>query len=102
MTTSRKEKLAAKHRMTQKKAQHFEWKPIDADADAEIVHLAGDFDGWNPIPMTRGNNAFSTSVELYPGEYQYKFIVDGVWRDDPAATASVANGFGTMNSVIHV
>jgi hypothetical protein len=39
---------------------------------------------------------------LGPGRYQYKFLVDGEWIVDPAASQNVANAFGTLNSVLEV
>lgn len=29
------------------------------------------------------NGAWEAQVDLAPGEYQYKFVVDGVWIPDP-------------------
>ncbi len=60
--------------------------------DVKAVYLAGDFDGWNPTPMPPEDHASTTCLELYPGEYQNKFIVDGVWRDDPHAMATASHG----------
>ena len=73
---------------------------------AKMVYLAGDFTQWQEQPkkMTRKRNqdgVFSTSMALGPGTYQYKYIVDGEWRDDPQAAACV-NEFGTQNSVVSV
>ncbi len=41
-------------------------------------------------------------LELAPGEYQYRLIVDGEWRDHSEATRRVANSFGTQNCVLIV
>ena len=82
-----------------KRRQTFTWPRAHG---ATEVWLAGDFNGWIPIPMTRSADGFTTSVALAPGEHQYKFIVDGNWRDDPAAAAFAPNAFGTMNSIIRV
>lgn len=82
-----------------KKSQNFIWL---LNSDAEAVYLAGDFNNWTPTSMARLDGCFQTVVELWPGEHQYKFVVDGQWRNDPAAVKSVANVFGTTNSVIQV
>jgi len=37
-----------------------------------------------------------------PGRYEYRFVVDGQWRDDPACTERVPNGFGSENCVLRV
>jgi len=73
---------------------------------AKEVLLAGDFTQWDKQPkkMTRKrgqSGVFSTSLALPLGIHEYKFIVDGKWHEDPAAT-NVANSFGSVNSVIEV
>lgn len=70
----------------------------------KAVYLAGDFNEWNPKAkkMTFKAGVYSASVKLVPGEYQYKFIVDGIWCADPENTNSVPNDQGTFNSVITV
>nr|GEV22161.1 hypothetical protein [Tanacetum cinerariifolium] len=52
---------------------------------ASEVFLAGSFDGWTTQrKMKRSQTGvFSLSLKLYPGRYEIKFIVDGVWRVDP-------------------
>ena len=48
--------------------------------DAQDVLLAGSFDGWDPqaTPMQpRGEGTWRAELELAPGLYEYKFVVDG-------------------------
>jgi 1,4-alpha-glucan branching enzyme len=45
---------------------------------------------------------WETSVQLTPGHYQYKFIVNGEWILDPLARENVWNQHGTLNSVVEV
>ena len=45
---------------------------------------------------------WTTSLELAPGEYQYRLIVDGEWRDHAEAASRVPNSFGTQNCVLVV
>ncbi len=68
------------------------------------VFLAGDFNNWNPRShrMTRKEGAFQRKLKLPPGTYEYKFVVDGEWRNDPTAVEQRPNQYGSMNSVIHV
>jgi hypothetical protein len=49
------------------------------------VQLTGSFNGWNDstIPMNWKNGAWRTRIRLRPGEYRYKFVVDGIWISDP-------------------
>ena len=77
----------------------------DLQSDAKKVFLAGDFNQWNPQVnrMTKSKDGyFRARMKLLPGEYQYKFVVDGMWCNDPAAQAQVMNRHGTLNSVIRV
>ena len=75
------------------------------DLGAKQVALSGDFNGWSPdaTPMKRHEDGhWETTVELAPGRYQYKFVVDGRWKVDPAAQNHVPNEHGSLNSVVEV
>lgn len=82
-----------------KKTQKFAW-PVEEEI--REVFLAGDFNNWNPEPMTRLEEEFQALMELEPGEYQYKFIVNGQWIPDPNASRVEPNVFGSVNSVVIV
>jgi len=61
---------------------------FDADSQVKAVYLAGEFNDWNPtaLPMEGPDEAglFQAKLELDPGVYQYKFVVDGTeWTSDP-------------------
>jgi len=74
-------------------------------ADAETIYLAGDFNGWNAEAdaMTRQDGGlWSITKTLTPGSWQYKFVVDGVWVEDPDNPESVSDPFGGANSLITV
>jgi 1,4-alpha-glucan branching enzyme len=73
---------------------------------AKDVLLVGDFTDWETQAkrMKRARprgRTFETTVSLRPGSYEYKFIVDGEWVEDPKAEAQ-PNPHGTMNSVCRV
>lgn len=72
--------------------------------DAKVVYLVGDFNNWDPQAdrMRKYRGSFRKALTLPSGDYQYKFIVDGEWRHDPAAATQLPNEFGTLNSVVHV
>lgn len=74
--------------------------------DAESVYLCGDFNDWSPagLPMIRRGEGrlWEKRLMLPPGRYEYKFIVDGVWRHNPDASQNIANEFGSFNSVVEV
>ena len=69
------------------------------------VLLVGDFTHWQerPIAMKKGPaGVWAATVDLDPGSYHYRFMVDGEWRDDPENTVRVPNIFGTENAVCKV
>jgi hypothetical protein len=72
---------------------------------AREVVVTGDFTQWakDKIRLTpAAGGEWFTLLELAPGEYQYRLIVDGVWRDHPEAARRVRNPFGTENCVLTV
>ena len=72
----------------------------------KAVYLAGEFNKWDPSAKKMAYKAkegvYAATVKLAPGEYQYKFIIDGTWCADPENVNSVQNDQGTFNSVITV
>lgn len=69
------------------------------------VMLVGDFTHWQeqPLSLVKGEDGlWRTEVELLPGVYHYRFMVDGQWRDDPECTLRVSNPFGGENMVRQV
>lgn len=70
--------------------------------DAEEVILFGDFNNWNSKkhPMFKDKNGiWVKTIMLAPGNYEYKFLVDGQWKEDPKNIKTCLNCFGTLNSV---
>jgi hypothetical protein len=73
--------------------------------DAQEVGIAGSFNDWHPsvTPMIRLNDGkWAKELALPPGRYEYRFVVDGEWVDDPTATELIPNPFGTANAVLVV
>ena len=53
--------------------------------------------------MQKGKDGvWTATVSLPPGKYNYRFIVDNEWRDDPECTLRVANPYGGQDMVRHV
>jgi glycosidase len=71
---------------------------------AAKVSLAGEFNGWSDAanPMTNQDGTWTLTLNLAPGSYQYKFVVDGAWKQDPNNPEAVPDGFGGNNSVLKV
>ncbi|MBQ9432346.1 MAG: glycogen-binding domain-containing protein [Kiritimatiellae bacterium] len=78
---------------------------VNADP-ASTVFLAGSFNDWDPTAkqMTdkKNNGIFTATLNLVPGEYQYKFIINGTWCADPDCSDWVQNEHGTLNSIRRV
>jgi 1,4-alpha-glucan branching enzyme len=69
---------------------------------ATSVQLVGDFTHWqkNPINLKKDNQGvWRTKLDLGPGTYHYRFLVDGAWRDDPECTLRVPNPYGSLDGV---
>lgn len=66
------------------------------------VYLSGSWDSWKKkIPLVRSTNDFSTIINLNPGNYEYKFLVDGKWLVDESASKA-ENQMGTQNNTIFI
>ena len=68
------------------------------------VGVAGSFNDWDPsvTPMKydSAEHVYRASIVLEPGEYEYKFVVDGEWFLDESNPSFYPNDFGTLNSVL--
>lgn len=73
--------------------------------DAREVFLVGSFNNWDAraTPLVRDSlGDWSVEIELPPGEYRYRLMVDGEWRDHPSAQQTAPNPFGGFDAVITV
>ncbi len=69
---------------------------------ASSVFVAGNFNDWNAqASPLRGlkDGRWCLQLRLKPGRYEYRFLVDGVWRPDPSARQYVTDFCGGLNSV---
>lgn len=67
-------------------------------SDAKQVTVAGSFNGWKPdeLLMRKTESGWQLNYVLGPGNYEYKFIVDGKWisdPDNPLSSKSSGNSF---------
>lgn len=71
-------------------------------SDAHSVNVAGDFNNWNPeeLSMTKSEGGWELDYVIAPGNYQYKFIVDGKWVQDPENSLQVDDFNGGFNSLL--
>jgi 1,4-alpha-glucan branching enzyme len=70
---------------------------------ARNVSIAGDFNNWDPEVrklkrVKKGEDAFLAVLDLDPGRYEYKYVVDGEWQCCPDAERSTTED-GFENSV---
>jgi len=75
--------------------------------NAKQVCIAGSFNGWQPSvtpmePFGPGAGQRKAELLLEPGKYEYRFVVDGTWTDDPCARTFTANPYGSRNCVLVV
>ena len=74
---------------------------LEGFTNAQKVVLAGSFNQWNPteLVMERSSGGWQLPYVIAPGNYEYKYIVDGRWIIDPANPFSTGSG-DTQNSFI--
>ncbi len=86
----------------------FTYEP--GDDGVTSVSIRGSFNDWGETAMTEKDGAWSVVLDLDPGEYQYKYFVNGEWPGnmetdlgggplDPAADGYVDDGYGGQNAV---
>jgi enterochelin esterase-like enzyme len=72
---------------------------------AREVFLAGEMTEWDAgkRPMARGEDGvWRLTVELAPGQWLYKFVVDGRWVQDPGTDEHDNDGRGGQHSFVFV
>ncbi len=70
---------------------------------AHAVQIAGSFNSWSAGDLSKDDNGtWQTLLNLKPGRYEYKYLVDGRWENAQDAHEMVDNGQGSLNSVLIV
>ncbi len=67
---------------------------------AQSVFLSGNFNQWDlsSHPLKRDKNGmWKISLNLNPGEYEYRFFLDDEWQPYPSCSDFVDTPFGTSN-----
>lgn len=75
-----------------------------ASGPANSVSLAGTFNNWSnsstPMKVGADGRTWTATLNLAPGSYQYKFVINGSqWIVDPVGK-SVSDGNGNTNSLL--
>ncbi len=72
---------------------------------AQAVQVTGTFCNWqldsHPLKKDR-QGTWKTTLSLPPGHYEYRFLVDGHWQDDPNCQHRVPNSFGSHNCLLQI
>jgi pullulanase len=88
----------------------FTYQPAPGEA-VQSVSVRGSMNNWGEAAMAKGADGnWSVTIELKPGDYQYKYFINGQWPGnmktgagggpiDPAADDYVDDTFGGMNAV---
>jgi Glycogen recognition site of AMP-activated protein kinase/AAA domain len=72
---------------------------------AREVAVTGDFTGWSvegEALVRQPDGMWRVELPIEPGVFEYKFIVDGVWKVDPGNPEKVRNSYGQLNSLMMV
>uniref|UniRef100_A0A914YBP9 5'-AMP-activated protein kinase subunit beta-1 n=1 Tax=Panagrolaimus superbus TaxID=310955 RepID=A0A914YBP9_9BILA len=77
----------------------FKWH---ANNPARHVYVTGSWDSWKrKVPLVKSTHDFSTILNLNPGRYEYKFLVDGKWMVDDTLSKT-DNAMGSQNNVVNI
>jgi len=72
----------------------------------QTVAVAGDFNHWSPtatpLPFDATLGAHQVFLEIPPGRYHYRLVVDGTWQADPYNDHEQLNEYDEPNSVLVV
>ena len=71
---------------------------------ARRISVVGDFNNWNrtALPLVRRNGAWIGKIDLKPGIYRYKFVIDGISVLDPSHTKTAVGEYNSVYSVLVV
>src|SRR5215469_10605373 len=69
---------------------------------AQSVAVAGSFNGWDAKKdlLKKDGDCWKARLTLPKGRHEYRFVVDGVWLNDPNARETATNPYGGTNSVV--
>ena len=77
---------------------------VDAEPGSQVA-VAGSFNNWRADTHLLSEpkaGHFKRLVYLPPGDYEYKFVIDGDWTADPKCEQWKHNEFGSLNSILSV
>ena len=78
---------------------------IYPDYSGRDLKIAGEFNDWVPDQGVETILEETTIRKIFfvePGEYQYRLVIDGKWRNDPTNPEQILNSMGVHNSMLKV
>lgn len=69
------------------------------------IYIVGDFNNWiadENSRLTRENGCWKKDLNIKPGSYRYRFIIDGKWQEDPTNPNLEKNPFGEFDSLLKI
>jgi chromosome partitioning protein len=78
---------------------------IYPDYSGRDLKIAGEFNDWVPDQGVETILEETETRKIFyaePGEYQYRLVIDGKWRNDPTNPEQVLNSLGVHNSMLKV
>ena len=78
---------------------------IYPDYSGRNLKIAGEFNDWVPeqgVETILEESAIRKIFFVEPGEYQYRLVIDGKWRNDPTNPEQILNSMGVHNSMLKV
>ncbi len=79
---------------------------VQPNNKANRLAIAGDFNGWDPgtTPLLKDDSlgVWQACINVPPGRYRYRLVVDGQWVQDPYNSYVESNPFGELNNIVVV
>ncbi len=75
------------------------------NTEASSVFVVGEFNNWmtnDESKLEKENGIWKRQLNLKPGSYKYRFVIDGRWQEDPSNPNMEKNPFGEFDSLLHV
>lgn len=80
--------------------------PADRIGKGRDVRVLGNFNGWswdNGLAMSNGGASYKANVELEPGDYQFRYLVDNQeWQNDWEAEGYTSSGYNSDNCLLQL
>lgn len=79
------------------------WFYLPKNLSANKIYISGSFNNWSTTqtPMKKGTYGWTVDLNIKPGKYAYKYIVDGEWITDPYNKLREVGDAGDYNSVVY-